>query len=338
MTTLVAVGTVAGLFLASFLGTAGLLFAGARLARIPNVRFRRALLTVVLFNAVGLACYAIVRVSRAEDRFPLLAVALFLGGMFATWKIIQRSFSTSLGRAILAWLPTLLVLPALWLLVALVTRPILLEFYEVPTNGMAPTIVGEHGTATCPRCGGTLIVSAQAIERPQSEELGICVACLKISLASVPPGEPIGGDRIVAFKTLTPRRWDLAVFHPPIDRSTVYVKRLVGLPGEEIAIRDGEVWINGQVVAKPAELAGLEYTAQPEANPFEDRYRPTTWGAVRLGDDEYFMLGDFSAHSADSRHWAVGAPGHPPYAVPESDLIGVATHIYWPPSRWRVFR
>ena len=48
------------------------------------------------------------------------------------------------------------------------------------------------------------------------------------------------------------------------------------------------------------------------------------------------MLGDFSA-GMDSRSGR-GAPGHPPYAVPESYLIGVVTHIYWPPSRWRVLR
>ena len=58
--------------------------------------------------------------------------------------------------------------------------------------------------------------------------------------------------------------------------------------------------------------------------------------AVAAG--EYFVLGDFSQQSADSRLWESGAPGHPSYAVPESYIIGVATHIYWPPSRWRILR
>jgi hypothetical protein len=36
--------------------------------------------------------------------------------------------------------------------------------------------------------------------------------------------------------------------------------------------------------------------------------------------------------------WLEGAPGHPPYAVPESYLHGVVTHVYWPPQRWRILR
>jgi hypothetical protein len=57
-----------------------------------------------------------------------------------------------------------------------------------------------------------------------------------------------------------------------------------------------------------------------------------------LADDEYFVLGDFSAQSSDSRWWYEGAPGHNPYAVPRSHVRGVVTHIYWPPQRWRVLR
>jgi hypothetical protein len=60
--------------------------------------------------------------------------------------------------------------------------------------------------------------------------------------------------------------------------------------------------------------------------------------SARLGEDEYFVLGDFSAMSKDSRLWGEGAPGHHPFAVPESHLRGVVTHIYWPPDRWRILR
>ena len=70
-------------------------------------------------------------------------------------------------------------------------------------------------------------------------------------------------------------------------------------------------------------------------------FGPVGWGcednAVVLGLDEYFVLGDFSARSKDSRLWQDGAPGHLPYAVPSDHIIGVVTQIYWPPERWRVF-
>ena len=59
---------------------------------------------------------------------------------------------------------------------------------------------------------------------------------------------------------------------------------------------------------------------------------------AKLGDDEYFVLGDFSPQAKDSRLWREGAPGHTPYAVPASHIRGVVTHIYWPPKRWRILR
>ncbi len=66
------------------------------------------------------------------------------------------------------------------------------------------------------------------------------------------------------------------------------------------------------------------------------------WGSptrpAQLADDEYYVLGDFSVASADSRLWHSGAPNHHPYAVPAANLVGVVTHIYWPVSRWRSFR
>jgi signal peptidase I len=153
-----------------------------------------------------------------------------------------------------------------------------------------------------------------------------------------PPRDEHGGDRVLVNKQLRPRRWDIVVFHHPEHPTTAHCKRLVGLPGETVVIRDGAVWIDGKRVSPPADCAGLEYLAEmhgwPESSPL--------WGAPRwpakLGLDEYFVLGDFSAISVDSRVWQTGAPGHPPYAVPASHLIGVATHIYWPPSRWRVLR
>jgi hypothetical protein len=96
------------------------------------------------------------------------------------------------------------------------------------------------------------------------------------------------------------------------------------------------VWANGQKLVPPDSIRGIEYLG--ELNDWHD----DLWGSperpARLSEDEYFMLGDFSAQSRDSRLWKRGAPGHNPYAVPTSHLYGVVTTIYWPPSRWRAFR
>jgi type IV secretory pathway protease TraF len=110
----------------------------------------------------------------------------------------------------------------------------------------------------------------------------------------------------------------------------------VGLPGETVAIREGAVWIDGKKQALPDSCNGLEYLDQIEGWP------TALWGSkakpATLGPDEYFVLGDFSARSKDSRLWEKGAPGHPPYAVPASYVVGVVTHIYWPPNRCCILR
>jgi len=68
------------------------------------------------------------------------------------------------------------------------------------------------------------------------------------------------------------------------------------------------------------------------------RMRGTPEHPATLATDEYFVLGDFSENSEDSRFWTRGAPNHHPYAVPESYVEGVATHIIWPPDRWSSLR
>ena len=165
-----------------------------------------------------------------------------------------------------------------------------------------------------------------------SETLGICEGCLQTATVRPLDGKPVSGDRILVVKFLEPKRWDLIAFKWPEEPTVEYVKRLVGLPGEEIAIRDGELMIDGKAAKKPPEIAALTYVADP----FPEG--KATWGPVRLADDEYFVLGDFSRSSMDSRNWHRGAEGHPPYAVPASHIVGVLTHIYWPISRWRSFR
>ena len=164
----------------------------------------------------------------------------------------------------------------------------------------------------------------------------ICSKERQAVFVSNPPKETGDGDRILICKLITPRRWDLIVFRYPGDPSVNYVKRLVGLPGERLAIRDGAVWINDEKMDPPASIAGIRYSPTIEAH--GQVYLGPGSDPVELGPDEYFVLGDFVEQSADSRFWERGAPGYPPYAVPESHLVGVVINIYWPIDRWTSFR
>jgi signal peptidase I len=198
---------------------------------------------------------------------------------------------------------------------------------------MAPTFLGEHLTVACPTCGKPAFGSPPQDHEYPDERLMICEA---FHVHKSKTASNLGdADHFLATKFLRPRRWDVIAFRYPADPAINYVKRLVGLPGEEVFIKEGSVWINGQRLETPDSLQGLQYVT-------EFPYEPNIWGTperpAKLGEGEYFVLGDFSLQSADSRLWQIGAPGHPSYAVPESYIIGVVTHIHWPPSRWRILR
>jgi signal peptidase I len=131
-------------------------------------------------------------------------------------------------------------------------------------------------------------------------------------------------DRFLVNKLLKPQRWDLVVFRSVEDPSLYYVKRLIGFPGEEVVIDEGSIWINGTKQTPPPEIARLTFTAAPESFGLD-----VPKFSTRLGDGEYFVIGDFSLRSADSRTQG---------PIPGNNIEGVAALIYWPPSRWHLFR
>jgi signal peptidase I len=148
-------------------------------------------------------------------------------------------------------------------------------------------------------------------------------------------------DRFLVNKLLPLRRWDLVLYRAPHKKEgTVrFVKRLVGLPGEQVVIKEGAVWINGERMEAPEDIAGLEYQTQIESI---GSMVPARWGTPEnpavLGPDEYFVLGDFTLRSHDCRMWHRGVGDHPPYALPYDHIEGVVTLVYWPQSRWRLIR
>lgn len=103
------------------------------------------------------------------------------------------------------------------------------------------------------------------------------------------------------------------VFHFPLDPSKSYVKRIVGLPGDEVEMRDGVLHVNGQSVAEPyVEPSYRDRTSHP----------PQT-----VPPDHYFVLGDHRNTSNDSRTWGTVARRH---------IVGKAVFAYWPLSRFGV--
>jgi signal peptidase I len=230
------------------------------------------------------------------------------------------------------------------LLTVCVVIPFLVEAFVNQGNAMAPTILGKHGVVVCPRCGGQAYCAPEPPARPDLDQPGwsstmICGRCRRTSPVTEVPKTVDRPDRFLVDKLRTPRRWNVVVYQYPADPAVRYVSRLVGLPGERVAIRDGSVWINGRKESRPAALEGIEYTRQPGGHgTTSGGPDPGPDGEWTLGADEYFVLSDFTTRGKDSRVWVEGAPGHSPWAVPRSHIVGVASYTYWPPSRWRDLR
>ncbi|MFO0283620.1 MAG: signal peptidase I [Acidobacteriota bacterium] len=103
------------------------------------------------------------------------------------------------------------------------------------------------------------------------------------------------------------RRGDLVVFLYPGDVSKSYIKRVIGIPGDEVEVREGAVLVNGSLMNEP-------YV--PEE--FRDRISSPR---IRVKPGEYYVMGDHRSASNDSRSWGT---------VPKAFVYGKAVFKYWP--------
>jgi signal peptidase I len=327
-----------GLVMVSIVLWALFLRLGLRWAKVPNVTKRRVLFSTAVVLLLQVAANVVLRFASPSFNVPFILLALLeiAATVIIPCMVISRVFKTHFLRAVQAWLPTLLT-PIITIAFALfVLRPCLYEAFVSPTNAMAPTLLGKHWKNTCPECGQpNFCTPADMSYAQQKSPLMICEN-FHIHQVSQVVQKALPPDYFVVAKFLAPRRWDVVVFQYPEDPAILYVMRLVGLPGETIQIEDGAVLVNGKRIEPPQSVRDIEWSS--ELSP----WRTNLWGSkdrpAVLGTDEYFVLGDFSPQAKDSRLWERGASGHHPFAVPESHLRGVVTHIYWPPHRWRILR
>ncbi len=123
-------------------------------------------------------------------------------------------------------------------------------------------------------------------------------------------------DRLIidklGYRFQDPRRGDIVVFSPTEQLRTQYteafIKRIIGLPGETLEVRDGVVFVNGQALKE-------KYIAE------EPQY---TWGPETIPEDHFLVLGDNRNNSFDSHYWGF---------VPRDHIIGRAVVRFWPPNR-----
>ena len=205
-------------------------------------------------------------------------------------------------------------------LIALVVRTVAYEPFNIPSGSMIPTLL----------VGDYLFVSKFSYG---------------YSRYSLPFGLPLFSGRIYLPFSHHPQRGDVAVFKLPTDPSTDYIKRIVGLPGDHIQMRHGELYINDQEV--PRRPAG-DYTYTEggmaivlhryiEALPRGPGEKPLEHPIIKIGDDgpldntpvydvppgDYFAMGDNRDNSQDSR--VLSAVGY----VPAENLVGRAQFLFF---------
>ena len=126
----------------------------------------------------------------------------------------------------------------------------------------------------------------------------------------------------VAYWFSEPKRGDVIVFRFPDDPSQLFVKRVIGLPGETVEIIDGKTYINGELLEE--DYINDNYRLMEDLS-YED------YGPYEVPEGSYFMMGDNRGNSRDSRAW------DNPYVKKEA-IIGKAWLCYWPFSEFGVIQ
>ena len=127
-------------------------------------------------------------------------------------------------------------------------------------------------------------------------------------------GEYILTDKI-SYRLKSPQRGDVVIFRAPQNEDYDYIKRIIGLPGENVTLESGRILVNDQIISEDY----LPGTYDTRSGAF---LRPGA--TVNVPVNHYFVLGDNRQHSSDSREWGF---------VPQENIVGRAWFRYWPTSR-----
>lgn len=131
------------------------------------------------------------------------------------------------------------------------------------------------------------------------------------------------GDNLIvdklSYRFQDPKRFDIVVFPYKYEENTYYIKRIIGLPGDTVQVKDGYTYINGELLESDIYGAEVMIVAGAASEP------------ITLGEEEYFVLGDNRNHSLDSRDPSVGI-------LKREDLIGRAWVRIYPFDKMGVIR
>jgi signal peptidase I len=243
-------------------------------------------------------------------------------------------------------------------LLAILIRGFDAEAFVIPTGSMAPTLKGRHKEVSCPQCGELFSVNSsedseaffRTHPRERSREFGLCVNCrFPVPLGSEPSFK---GDRILVMKfpyefpglpgSGGPDRWDVVVFHYPEKPEINYIKRLVGMPNEDLRVHRGNLYVREANSTEPFHIARKPLSRQRAMSILvnDDNHRATllkdrpewlrwqgTGGATETKTPGVFTLSGASGRLQyrqlvpDPEQWDAIARNTTPETAPRATLI-----------------
>lgn len=120
----------------------------------------------------------------------------------------------------------------------------------------------------------------------------------------------------LSYRYREPKRGEVIVLHPPVAETQNYIKRVVGLPGENVRVQEGIVYINGTPLDEPYLDSNIKRDSRFDTNT-----------NLTLGSDEYFVMGDNRNHSSDSREWG---------KLPKTNIEGRTWLVVLPLDKFQV--
>lgn len=146
--------------------------------------------------------------------------------------------------------------------------------------------------------------------------------------------DKFGYQNFLGLQVGLPQRGDIVVFHPPLDKTEFFIKRVIGLPGETVELRDGYVYIHNQLHPEGIKLDEpyLNATNSGKTNPFT-----ANMSMFEVPANSYFVMGDNRTQSSDARacfeesivSGGCNQPGSTPY-ITMSNIEGRAWVVLWP--------
>jgi len=252
------------------------LWLAARWFSIPGLRYGQALLASLL---IGVTCFG---AGATGAVVGLQLDEMSLGGPNPTWATVQPlvPMAVFVLQVVIAWLGVKWLVGGWWDQAALAAvsmlvagfvaalvlngavRAKVLEAYTVSRPAMAPAVLGAHSRVTCTNCNFTYPYHmGDRMQAPRwstrAPKPTVCPNCGRE--AQVPAETPVTiGDTVLVDKLARPSRWDLVLFRHAANAAQtprVYLKRLVGLPGETVEIVGGDVFIGDRRLRKEPYVA-----------------------------------------------------------------------------------